>query len=208
LQYFAILIGIVLVVGITIDYPAAIGLALYTIVFRVLILGILIIRLSRFKIIPGRWNPIRAEMPFTVILAAGSGSRQAMVGGPLFCIRVKGESFNEVHLNAFLEEHLELLPVSARRTTLGQRRVAVMEKKLFLKDDETFYLMKVILALEPEKSVFYLLKAKTSGTSRTQQGYPIAALLKIKDPQKLVSSQSSLEDFPFLEWVILRPLKG
>jgi hypothetical protein len=128
-------------------------------------------------------------------------------GGTFLRIKVKGESFNEVYLNSYLEEHFELLPVSTRKTHIGQKQVAFMEKKLFLKNDETFYLLRVILALAPEQSTFYLLKAKTSGSSRTPQGYPIAALLKIKDVQKLTDENSDLKDFPFLEWVILRPLK-
>jgi len=208
LLYGGFLLAIIAAVCFIEDYVTGMALAFYLVIFRVLILGILIVRLSRFKIIPGRWNKIKPELPFSVINVRpteyyrGGTAR----GTSLLRIRVKGESFNEVYLNAFLEEHLELLPVSAKRTVIGKKRLAFMEKKLFLKNDETFYLLRVILELEPEQSVFYLLKAKTSGSSRTPQGHPIAALLKIKDPQKLGDEFSSLADFPFLEWVILRPL--
>ncbi len=210
LQYLIVLVAIILAVCFIQDYLTGMAIALYLVVFRVAILGILIIRLSRFKIVPGKWNKIKPELPFSIIIVTPAASYQggSIRRGSLLRIKVKGESFNETYLNAFLEEHFELLPVSAKKTYIGQKRVAFMEKKLFLKNDETFYLLKVILEINPEKSVYYLLKAKTSGSSRTPQGYPIAALLKIKDPHKILDENSDLNDFPFLEWVILKPIKS
>lgn len=206
LLYLAVLLAIIVAVCIVEDYLTGMGLALYLVIFRVVILGVLIIRLSRFKIIPGRWNKIKAELPFSFIAVSAGSTYQG--GGSFLRIKVKGESFNEVYLNSYLEEHFELLPVSPKKTFIGQKRVAFMEKKLFLANDETFYLLRIIVALDPEQSVVCLLKAKTSGTSRTPQGYPIAALLKIKDAQKLTDEKAGIQDFPFLEWVILRPLKN
>jgi len=210
IQYFVILTGIITAVCILKDYKTGMAIAIYFAVFRVLILGILIIRLSRFKIIPGRWNKIKPEIPFRIIIVSPAESYRGgtRAGSSLLRIQVKGESFNETYLNAFYEEHFEILPVSVRKTFIGQKRLAFMEKKVFLKNDETFYVLKIILEINPEKSVYYLLKAKTKGSSLTPQGYPIAALLKIKDPKKILDENAGVDDFPFLEWVILRPMKS
>ena len=209
LHYFAILALLIISVCLTEDFESGMSTALYIVIFRVLILGILILRLSRFKITPGRWNRIKPELPFRLIIASSNhyflGTR---VRSAVLRIKVKGESFNEVYLNAFLEEHFEILPLSLKKTYIRQKRVAFMEKKIFLKNDETFYVLKVLLEIDPEKSVYYLLKAKTGGRSRTPQGYPIAALLKIKDPGDIMNETAGLGDFPFLEWVILKPLKN
>ncbi|HNX66318.1 MAG TPA: PrsW family glutamic-type intramembrane protease [Bacteroidales bacterium] len=164
-----------------------------------LIILVAVLRLSRFKLIPGRWNSVRIELPFKIILHDPKGNM-------IFKIAVKGDSFNETYVNAFYEENFFLVNIPAKRSTTAEFSQAYIEKKLFLGKDETYYLAKVY---EPDGAAFRyrLLRPKTTDITLRKNKYPIVAVLNFDDVPDLDKPSTQPVDFVFENWAYLRPLQ-
>ena len=96
------------------------------------IIAVTTIRLSRFKLIQGRWFKIKVELPFQI----GGGSEMSGYASPVstMSISIKGDSFNEVFINNFYEEYFYMYPVSSRIGEIPDRQFAYIERKLFLEE--------------------------------------------------------------------------
>jgi hypothetical protein len=166
---------------------------------------VLVFRITRFKIIPGRWNPVRLELPFSLQFKAvytGPPTTQNLNNYilPNFVrIRIKGESYNETYLNYFFDKNIVVQPVSAKRSFLKQRYKGILDLKLFLKEDEVFY---VLILFSEEGTEYFYIKSKSQGRQRFGK-YPIVALLK-GPPLAEINEHLGIEDFTFLEWVVLK----
>lgn len=165
-----------------------------------LIIVVTSIRLSRFKLIKDRWENLKLEMPFTIAPGDTFGIRSSPVR-----LRIKGESFNETHINNYYEEYFSLNPLSTRNTYLESSRLAFIERKIFLMNDESFYLAKVFQKDESGKFEMFLLKSKTANKTMVSEKYPIAAVLKIENLEDIENTELSARDFEFLEWAYLTP---
>jgi RsiW-degrading membrane proteinase PrsW (M82 family) len=162
------------------------------------IIIVAVIRLSRFRLIKGRWQEVRLELPFSVF-------SNDSFNGNLMQIRVKGDPFNERYVNAFYEEYFSLQPVSSRRTDLPDNQYAYIEQKLFLKNDEPFYVAKLFSGNNLEDYEIRLLKPKTKDTTMMYDKYPIVAILKTDDILNLNNPELTSKDFQFQEWGYLKP---
>ena len=89
--------------------------SLFSLVWSVVFSGTIIIltigRLSRFNLIKGRWEKIKLEFPFK-FNSDQSRSR----------ISIKGENYNEAHINPFMETYFYLKPISPQSRYLQSRR--------------------------------------------------------------------------------------
>ena len=139
-------------------------------------------------------------MPFTIAPGDTFGIRSSPVR-----LRIKGESFNETHINNYYEEYFSLNPLSTRNTYLESSRLAFIERKIFLMNDESFYLAKVFQKDESGKFEMFLLKSKTANKTMVSEKYPIAAVLKIENLEDIENTELSARDFEFLEWAYLTP---
>lgn len=156
------------------------------------------IRLSRFRIIPMRWYPLRYELPFGYVQPPAYEKRK-----PYFSI--KGEAFNEAHINAFFEETAWMKPVSTRQWIFKPEVVQVyIEDKLFLDYDESYYLARVYAhgGHDAEWKAF-MLKPKKSGKTEIGEGNPIMALLELPE-HWLDVRQLKRKDLRFVHWVYLK----
>jgi len=171
----------------------------------VFIMLVLVFRVCRIKIIPGRWNPIRPEMPFSITF-------RPMLKGPLtphnlrtffipkiLKIEIKGERYSETYLNYFLNKNVFVQPVSSRKSFLKNRYKGILDLKMFLKDDESIYLL--ILHTENGTEYFYV-KPKITGRQRFGKR-PIVALLRGPHLSE-INEHYDTEDFTFIEWVVLK----
>lgn len=171
----------------------------------VFIMLVLVFRICRVKIIPGRWNPIRPEMPFSV-------SFRPIFRGPLtphnlrtffipkiLKIEIKGERYSETYLNYFLNKDVFVQPVSSRKSFLKSRYKGILDLKMFLKSDESMYLL--ILYTENGTEYFYV-KPKIEGRQRFGKR-PIVALLRGPHLSE-INEHYDTNDFTFLEWVVLK----
>ncbi|HEY1039271.1 MAG TPA: PrsW family glutamic-type intramembrane protease [Bacteroidia bacterium] len=172
------------------------------------IILVLVFRISRFKIIPGRWNKIRFEFPFTlrfreIFTGPPTTSNLRSYLTPNFIrIRIKGESYSETYLNYFFDRNIIVQPVIVRNSFLKKSYKGILDLKLFLKDDEVFY---VLIIFSEEGTEYFYIKAKSKGRQRFGKN-PIVALMK-GPPLAEINEHHEIEDFKFLEWVVLKAIK-
>lgn len=170
------------------------GLAVGSIVF------VSAVRLGRFKLVKGRWFPLRVELPFSLTIHPNQLNRNP------FQVRVKGEAYNEAYINAFYEEYFELAPIVPNSVHLVKPRTAFIEKKYHLRNDATFYVARVYDSDQYSGYTRYLLKPKTHGTHLVDDQHPIVALIPLHDEELLEKSPYT---FPIslLEWAVIRGRK-
>lgn len=153
-------------------------------------------RISRFKLIPNRWNPIRIRLPFH------------FTGVPFFggSLVVNGDSFNEVHANKLLYSTVTIYPFIDNKSKIKRPIKAHVSDKLFLYKDEVFFLVDVEqdLGWEKYESRKALFKARATGLTMRFGKYPMAALYLIP-LDHVFSSEDKTSDFPFVEWIYLKP---
>lgn len=178
--------------------------AIIDLMFSLLITGFIVVitvaRMSRFKLIHTRWNRIRFELPFHVGSSGEFGTRTSRMR-----IRVKGESFNEVHITAFYEEFFDLVPVSKRATHFGEVKTSYIERKLFLKNDESYFVAKVYHDELRQNHDTYLIKPKTENQTMVAEKYPIVAILQVGASFDFENPGENYEKFRFIEWGYIKP---
>lgn len=159
------------------------------------------LRLSRFKLIQNRWDNIKIEFPFSFYQSDPSGIKSSRLK-----ISVKGESYNEAYISVFYEEYFFLNPLSNNNTYLGKYKLSYIEKKIFLKNDETFYIAKVFHTDETGAHETLVLKPKTVDVTMVNEKYPIVAVFIIEGEYTIenISSQNQ-KDFKFKEWAFIKP---
>lgn len=161
------------------------------------------VRMSRFKLIKNRWHKLKVELPFSIVPGDPFGMKSNYVH-----VKFKGESFNEILLNEFYNEYFWLCPLTYRNSYLGRKRFAYVEKKLFFKNDLSFYLVKAFHEQKDGEYEYYLLRSKTVGMTRTKDGSPIFAILKADEHQFSDNPDLTVNDFEFLEWAAMRRIKS
>lgn len=207
IQFFVIGFHNGIKLGFQKSFMFALG-SLFLGIFSTLVIIIaLCTRLSRFKLIEGRWEKLRLEFPFYFTFGGRSATQERMVLVYPLHIHVKGASFDESYPSKFYEEYFRLYPMSPRRTYLGDMHIGYIERKLFLKNDETYYLAKVFDDGKESNFEYMLLKPKLDHTTRIKEEFPIMALLKIKEIEDIENEKASVHDFPFMEWVVIKPLE-
>lgn len=196
--YYGIIIAIqFLIQGFTKNFTYAAYSFTYTLYTIGLIIGITCIRLSRFKLIQGCWEPIKLELPFRMAVGDPFGMSASRL-----VFQVKGESAIEGAVTAFYHENFIIKPLTPRRTYIGDARKIYMEEKIFLKNNESFYLVKVFFDdCEPE---CFLLKPKVSGDTYVNDKYPIVAILRLDDIKDIENKKLSAKQFKFIEWAFLK----
>jgi RsiW-degrading membrane proteinase PrsW (M82 family) len=182
------------------DVGKAIGSFFLSLFITGFIVIITCVRLSRLKLIQGRWNKIKLDIPFT-ISSGGNGQYRST----LFRIGIKGGEANEIHINAFYQEYFYIYPVSKRNSYIVDPKLAYIERKIFLRNDETFYVARIFDGGERSSYETVLLKAKSFSITMVNDKYPIVALLKIHDVKQLENVSAIFNDFGFREWAFLRP---
>ncbi|MGV3632552.1 MAG: PrsW family intramembrane metalloprotease [Bacteroidota bacterium] len=179
---------------------SAVGSLLFSFLITGFIVVVTVTRLSRFKLIRERWNRIRFELPFHFGYAAEFGSSRSRMR-----ISVKGESYNEVHITAFYEEYFDLVPVSRRATYFGTVKTSYMERKLFLKNDESYFVAKVYHDELRQNHETYLLRPKTSSQTLVADKYPIVAVLRTGELFDFENPGEHYDKFRFVEWAYIKP---
>ncbi|MEI7596382.1 MAG: PrsW family intramembrane metalloprotease [Bacteroidota bacterium] len=174
--------------------------AVYNLKYTLYTTGIIVIisclRLSRFKLKKNHWELLKFELPFSVSIGDRLGMKSSKI-----IFTIKGESSNDALITMYYQENFTIRPLSTRRTYIGEKREAYMQDKVFLKNNEAFYLIKINFdECETEQ---FLLKTKVNGDTLVNKKYPIAALLKINDINDIENSKLTSSDFAFIEWVFL-----
>ena len=157
-----------------------------------------VVRLSRFKLIHQRWHRIRLELPFQFTYSAEFGSASRMR------LQVRGESYNEARITAFYEEYFHLVPVSKRVTYFGEAKTSYIEGKLFLKNDESYFVARVYQDEQLQNHETYLLKPKKTSANMIADKYPVVAIIRVSG-QLDFADPSHESKFHFVEWAYIKP---
>ncbi len=148
-------------------------------------------RLSRFILIQGRWQPIKLELPFRI----NDG------GTWFFSIGIKGNSYLDTVLDKYYEEYFTISSINKNAPKL-----AYIEKKVFLKNDESINVTKVFKDETKQEYDLFLLKPKTKDKVLINDKYPIASMFRYKDLNGVDVTTLTVSDFGFMEWVYIKPL--
>lgn len=162
------------------------------------IIAITALRLSRFKLIAGKWQPLKAELPFKIVFGEYNGNT-TMIG---FHFIIKGEPFNDYHLNRHIGEFVLLCPAKRESNYLKKCRNALIRDKLFLNGEQAYFVTDIFIEGKSGEHETVLLQAKTTG--RTTFGdFPVVAVrdANLND----LSTESDQLKTEFLEWAAVRP---
>ncbi|MFA7272636.1 MAG: PrsW family intramembrane metalloprotease [Crocinitomicaceae bacterium] len=201
LQYYAIVFATQLVlVSVEENFGTSLIFLLYSIFTTGFIVIISILRMSRFQLIEDRWNKIKLELPFQFL----GKSESLYEGFQPFSIRIKGASYNEIYLSQFYEEYVYLHSVSPNRSVTGRPVLAFIEKKIFLKNDEVYYLARLHETDAESSFELTLLKPKESGITKTKNNHPIVARMEVREVPNPLDTSTWKKSYRFVEWVYLK----
>jgi len=158
-----------------------------------LILLIVCIRLSRFKLIKNRWRKLKLELPIYF------GSDEL--------IKIKGDSYDESIISTYYQEYFALIPLYFQSSFLKRKRKAFIEKKILLNDNESVFLIKIFKIRGKNEFEYFLLKSKKQGVNVLKKSYPIVQVFKIDSIEKIEENDFSLEKLKKLDIGYVRPIK-
>lgn len=162
--------------------------------YKATTLYVIIVRLSRFTIIPGFQKKLRLEFPFYYKASPNRNDHHLFFG----LLTVRGEALNEAAISELFEEEIKVIPLSSTKSYLERTYEGVIERKMSVRETSLFVLK---LYLDESKTNFkhYILKSKFKGVSHTEKDEPIAGLHSVSEANK--------NKLIFKEWVILRKKK-
>lgn len=159
-----------------------------------LLLFIVILRASRFRIFKQKYFNVRIELPFYYTRNNDEDFKF------LWCIpiKIRGEGANEYKLTTFLNKAIHIFPLSKDSGIIKEPIQMNLTDKLLLKEDVVVY--KAMIDGET-----YFLQPKTNGDTETEDDFPISGLFTLK-PQKIAENPKDLSytDLQFLEWIYIK----
>lgn len=206
LQYYGIVyVAQFLMVSYEISFKSAVTTAFFSVVLSGFVIVVTVARLSKFKLIKGRWEKIKVELPFTFV-----NQEINTLEGTFYRNRIvlKGESTKSSLMHQFYNEYIELAPSDANRSFIRKIRIAYVEDKVFLSNDEGYFVVKVFLGRLHGKHEYVLLKAKPMPPYHSPNGYILAGLFKIDNLEQYKTTTLNENSLRLLEWVAVRKRKG
>jgi hypothetical protein len=170
---------------------AALSVYIMLMFWKSTILYVLIVRLSRFNIIPLTKRKVKFEFPFHYKAETNRDDFNFFFG----LLTVKGESHNEARLAVLYQEKIRVVPLNAKKTHLTAVFEGVIEQKISV-NESSLYILKLYLDNSKVNFRHYLVRPKTTGIGHTEQNDPIVSLNSI--------DTSNNNKLVFHEWVILK----
>lgn len=160
---------------------------------------IVILRVSRFKILKLRYFTVMPGLPFYITKNKDEDFTFPFLKLP---IKIKGESFREYILTRYLNRKLMLHPLHETGSFLKGTQEAVIKDKHLLFDDVVVYSVS-IPALALRENTLLLLKPDTGGGS-VRGLYPIVGLYELELPPGFTElREMHYSSLTFLEKVYL-----
>lgn len=194
--YGALLAVQCILVAVMYDVPTVFALIFQSCFTIFPIVVITVIRLSRFKLIHGRWNLIWPELPFGVSLRKPDNQ-------PGFFIGVKGNPYSDYHINKHYESYMFLCPVAGNSQFLRQPRTAYIFRKLYINGDVAHYAARVYIDDNMQQTQTVLLQMKR-GASAMWNNHPLVAVLHAENADYVDTTHAPVT-VSFIEWATVRP---
>lgn len=170
--------------------------SIYTSGFIILVT---VVRLSRFKLLSGRWERLKIELPFS--LSPGNNTSDP---SSRLHISIKGDSPGESRLTILLKEFVTLLPYTKNVSPIKEKTAAFIEEKRYDKNGQVYYIVRVYPDGPESGFKYVLLKPKAFGKSLVKKKYPIVALLYYRGTQN-PEFKNDFADSKFVGWVVIKP---
>lgn len=159
-----------------------------------LLLLIVLMRASRFKIFYRKYFDVKIELPFYITRNNDEDFRLLY----FIPIKIRGESLFQYKLTTYLNKMVDLFPLKTDTSVISSPIKVLLSDKLLLKDDLVVY--KAI-----HQNDTYYLKPKTLGETETGDNCPISGLYKIKeDKLNTINEEINDSDLAFLQWIYIK----
>jgi RsiW-degrading membrane proteinase PrsW (M82 family) len=170
---------------------------------EIIITIILIVRITRFTVIPRYWQKIWPVLPISI--RRGKFQRSIIPTSPRFFLKIKGDEFNEYPFTSRIDQEVKLgsLPKKDMDFDL-EVNVKMMEKKFIGPKKELYYLCEILdfHTIEPfYNSRFVLIRPKNYG-KRFYKKTPIVGLIAMKGFVDL--DNISPKDCKFINWMVMK----
>jgi len=152
-----------------------------------ILLLIVALRVSRLKINKRKYFPIKIQFP---IYYTKNDDEDYNVFG-ILPLKIRGENEKEFQFIQYMGKDVWVCPLNTTHSTLQENKKARLLKKYFLKNDVVTYLIE-IRSQDDERKEIFLLKPKTTGSTVTNQGFPIATLFYYKNPTQFQKDYEAL----------------
>lgn len=189
IYYFIAIVSGFFITGVFEGADSVFAIIFHLALFKLSLLTLIIVRLSRFDIIPEHINAIKLEFPFKIANQTDRNDIGFFYG--LFVI--KGESYNSAKIAALLNEEIKIIPLSKNKSILNNIYYGVIVGKV-VRNKEVIYVLKLFVDKSKIDFRVFYLKAKTNGVTHNPDGHPIASLNSIDVSKKVI----------YHEWVILK----
>jgi len=164
---------------------------------------ILVVRITRFTIIPRQWRLVLPVLPITI--RRGKFQRSMIPTSPRFFLKIKGDEFNEYPFTSRIGEEVKLGSVPGSDYSYDiEMNVKMLDKKFIGPKKELYYLAELLdfHTLHPQfNSRYILLRPKTFGRRNKKQN-PIVGILAMKGFVDL--DNVSNKDCKFIGWMVMK----
>ncbi len=173
---------------------------LYLLSLEFIITLILIVRITRFTIIPQHWTTIYPVLPVTI--RRGKFQRSIIPTSPRFFLKIRGDEFNEYPFTSLIDEVVKLTSLPQKGIDFDMDvNVKMITKKFIGPKKELYYLCEILdfHTIHPQyNSRYVLIRPKNYGKKFTS-GVPIVGLIALKGFVDL--DNIGPKDCKFINWM-------
>jgi RsiW-degrading membrane proteinase PrsW (M82 family) len=170
---------------------------------ELIITVILIVRITRFKIIPRYWQTVWPALP--IAIRRGKFQRSFIPTSPRFFLKIKGDEFNEYPFTSRIDQEVKLGSIPNKDVDFEMElNIKMLEKKFIGPKRDLYYLCEILdfHTIHPQfNSRYVLVRPKTYG-KRFYNHIPIVGLIAMKGFVDL--NNISPKDCKFIQWVIMK----
>jgi RsiW-degrading membrane proteinase PrsW (M82 family) len=185
-------------------YTGTVESGIYKILAFLLSIGFIIsitsIRLSRMRLIPGKWKRFSLSFPIGMggFIEPGYSNTYFKIDGP---------EFDESDLDQLIDNFFFLKPYSKKSKYLKQIRVAYMERKIFDEDERAYYVIRVFLSGTSGAFERMILIPRLKPPSFILNKYPLVFLFSQEDSGNLPEFMKNPKELILREMAIAIPRK-
>lgn len=196
--------GVVQLLGLIYEEGLVTGIKSHlNILFQELIITIiLIVRITRFTVIPRYWQRILPALPVTI--RRGKFQRSIIPTSPRFFLKIKGDEFNEYPFTSRIEQEVRLRALPKGMDFDMEVNVKMITKKFIGPKKELYYLCEVMdfHTIHPQyNSRYVLIRPKNYGTKFYKRN-AIVGLIALKGFVNLDDIYP--KDCKFMGWMMMK----
>jgi RsiW-degrading membrane proteinase PrsW (M82 family) len=185
---------------IAIDLQFSLITLLYGILSDGFLFFIVILRVSRFKILREKYLKVTIGFPFYFTKNEDADFRIPFLNMP---VKIRGENYREHLPTRYINRQVSLIPVDPSKSFIKKEVTVTIADKLLLTNDVVVYEIAPVLN-EIDTGSRYFLKPSPGGVRDITSIRPVEALYKLAANKPAGMTIKSPADLEFLEWVYLQ----